>query len=98
MTRGRKPLINPTRSLHIHIDAELAKAIDTRLWSDAEGRVPKGAYQAFITEACVRMMRQQALDLSPFLGSMPSEHVVWAFPPTREALHKFLTQDKGASE
>lgn len=90
MARGRKPLVNPTRSLHTHIDAALAKAIDQRLWSEAEQRVPKGAYQEFITEAVVRMMRQQPLDLSPFLGSMPSEHVIYAFPATKEALEQLL--------
>lgn len=90
MTRGRKPLVNPTRSLHIHIDAELAKRIDAQLWSEAELRVPKGAYQLFITEAVVRMLRQQPLDLSPFLGSLPSEHIVYAFPATVDALREHL--------
>lgn len=90
MTRGRKPLVNPTRSLHTHIDADLAKAIDARLWSDAEQRIPKGAYQAFLTEAVVRMLRQVPLDLSPFLNTLPNEHVVYAFPGTVAVLQEHL--------
>ena len=91
MTRGRKPLVHPTRSLHIHIDAKLAEAIDSRLFSEAEQRVPKGAYQGFITEAVVRLLRQLPLDLSPYAdGAMPSEHVVYAFPGTRDLLQTLL--------
>lgn len=94
MTRGRKPLIRPTRSLHLHIDAELADVVDRTLYSEVELRVPKGAYQMFITEAIVRMLKQQPLDLSPWAGSVPSEHVVYAYPGTKEVLAKLLNQDK----
>ena len=90
MTRGRKAHINPSRSLHLHLSADLVKAIDARLWSDAEGKVPKGAYQEFFTEAAVRMMRQLPLDLAPFAGTLPSEHVVYAFAGTREVLQSLL--------
>lgn len=97
MTRGRKPLINPTRPLHLHLDAELFLSVQARLWSEAEGRVPKGAYQLLITEALVRLLRQRPLDLSPFLGSLPSEHVVYAFPGTQEVLKAALERSTGRS-
>lgn len=90
MTRGRKPLVRPTRSLHIHIDAELADQIDARLWSDAEQRIPKGAYQAFITEAVIRMMRQKAVDLSPYANTLPLEHVVFVYDGTEWTLKTLL--------
>lgn len=93
MTRGRKPLVNPTRSLNVHLDAKLMEQVDQLLWSEAEQRIPKGSYQAFLTEAVVRMLRQRPLDLSPYLGSMPSEHVLYAFPATVDALRKAL-EDK----
>lgn len=92
MSRGRPPLINPTRAINLHIDAGLAKLIDERLWSEAEQRVPKGAYQAFFTEAAIRMMRMAALDLSPFAGTLPTEHVVLAFPGTKEVLVNLLME------
>lgn len=98
MTRGRKPLLVPSRSLHIHLDSKLMEAVDARLFSEAEQRVPKGAYQAFVTEAIVRMLRQQPLDLSPFAGCLPQEHVVYAFPGTKELLQKTLAQGSGASD
>lgn len=92
MTRGRKPRLDPARSLHIHLDAKLVDEIDRRLWSEAEQRVPKGAYQAFITEAVIRMMRQREVDLSPFAGdlAMPNEHVAYVFPESREFLEQLL--------
>jgi hypothetical protein len=90
MTRGRKPLVTPTRSIHLHIDDPLMKLIDERLWSEAEQRVPKGAYQAFFTEAVVRMLRQTPTDLSPYTGSMPLEHIVFGFEGTTRFLRDFL--------
>lgn len=94
MPRGRKPLIRPTRSLHLHIDAELADTMDQFLYSEAELRVPKGAYQMLVTEAIVRLLKQQPLDLSPWAGSIPSEHVVYAYPGTKEVLTQLLNKDK----
>lgn len=98
MTRGRKPLITPTRSLHIHIEEPLAKLIDERLYSEAEQRVPKGAYQEFFTEASVKLLRLRPLDLSPYIGSIPMEHIVFAFEGSIEALKSLLERQSHVSD
>lgn len=98
MTRGRKPAIRPTRAINLHLDAELVGRIDALIWSEAEQRIPKGGYQAFFTEAAVRMMRQRPLDLCPYSGSMPSEHVAYAYPETQEVLRNLLEGKTNAND
>lgn len=93
MPRGRKPYVNPLRRVHINIDEKLMEEVDRLLWSEAEQCVPYGAFSKFVTEGLVRLLRQRPLDLSPYLGSMPSEHVLYAFPGTIDALRKAL-EDK----
>lgn len=36
--------------LHMHLPLSLRVKLDLYLWSELEGRVPKGAYQAFFIE------------------------------------------------
>lgn len=91
---GRKPLISPTRPLHVRLDAKLMEAVDARLYSEAEQRVPYAAYADFMTEAIVRLLRQETLDLAPYANSLPTEHVIYAFPGTRELLIELLTQQE----
>lgn len=90
MTRGRRPLITPTRNLHLHIEEPLMEQVDALLWSEAEGRVPKGEYQRFFTEAIVRMLRHRPIDLSLYTKAFPLEHVVFGFEGTAQFLRTHL--------
>lgn len=98
MTRGRKPLVVPSRSLHIHLDSNLADQIDSGLYSEAEQRVPKGEYQRFFTEAAVFRLRLQSFDLSPYSSGLPGEHMIYLFPSTREVLQALLERRRNANK
>ena len=87
---GRKPLLRPTASLDVHIDAELRTRLDLLLWSEAEGRVPKGAYQRIFNTLLIQLLDHKTLDLAPFLGTLPGEATVRGHPMTLERLVETL--------
>jgi hypothetical protein len=39
----------PTEKIHISLPEDLRRRLELDLWSDLEGRVPKGAYKRFFT-------------------------------------------------
>lgn len=90
MTRGRKPLVDPSVSTNLHLPESVRTRIDLLLFSELEGRVPKGAYQRFFLERLNDFFTTRALDLAPYLGSLPGEHVVRARPDTIEAFERVL--------
>lgn len=90
MPRGRPPLVNPTRPLHVHLDSTLAARLDELLLSPAEGRVPAGAYQRLFNTLLRRFLDEKELDLSPYLGSFPGEHLVSGHPDALAALTTHL--------
>jgi hypothetical protein len=49
----KAPATVPSLHLHIKLEAEYKTQLETYLWSDLEGRVPKGAYKEWI-EARIR--------------------------------------------
>lgn len=50
MPSGRPPLILRPVSLHTHIPEDLYLKLSMHLYSPAEKRVPKGAFQRFICD------------------------------------------------
>lgn len=52
--RGGKPAVIRPTSLHISLPEDIRSRLDLHLWSDAEQRVPKGAYRELI----VRLLRE----------------------------------------
>ena len=48
MPRGARPAIQPPIHLHTTIPQDLWTRMTLHLWSPAEKRVPKGAYQQFL--------------------------------------------------
>lgn len=97
MTRGRKPLVEPSIPTHLHLPASWRTRLDLVLFSPVEGRIPKGAYQRFFLDRLVEYFDTRALDLGPYLGSLPREHLVRARPATLEHLERLLqaTQQQG---
>ena len=73
---GRPRNVNPARSLNTHLDEELMARLDLHLFSDVEGRVPKGAYQTFLNARLSQYFSSVALDLSPYVGALPGEQTV----------------------
>ena len=47
--RGRPPAIVPSEALNLRLPADLKLKMDLHLFSELEGRVPKGAYAGFIS-------------------------------------------------
>lgn len=91
MARGRPPSINPARSLNTHLDERLMAQLDILLFSPLEGRIPKGAYQRFFEALLRRSFDEKELDLAPFVGALPGEHVIRAAPETLAILTQQLT-------
>jgi hypothetical protein len=92
---SRPPAITPNSVLNVAIPAHLRKRLDEFLWSEVEGRVPKGAYMAFLSERLREYFTHYPLDLAPFLGSVPGEHMVYGPLSTIAALQQLL---KGSNE
>ena len=90
MTRGRPPLIRPARPLNTHLDEELMARVDLLLFSELEGRVPKGAYQKLFNSLLRRWMDSRELDLAPYIGALPGEHLISGHPETLDRLQSKL--------
>lgn len=92
MPRGRKPLIEPAVALNVHLPEGLRTRLDLVLFSDAEQRVPKGAYGKFFSARLHEFFEHRTLDLSPYLGTLPGESVISGHPLVLESLKAKLEQ------
>lgn len=90
MTRGRKPNIEPTSSINLHLPERLRVRLDLLLFSELEGRVPKGSYLRFFSARLIEFFEHRSLDLAPFTNALPGTHVVSGPPATLEALRTAL--------
>jgi hypothetical protein len=70
--------VSPTRLLHTALDERLLAKVDLVLFSKAENRVPKGAYQRFFSRLLSWFFETKEVDLAPYVGSLPGECVVRA--------------------
>lgn len=64
--------------------------IDLLLWSEAEERVPQGAYLRFFRSVLALFFETRELDLAPYLGCLPGERTVRGTPATLAALETTL--------
>lgn len=53
--------------LHLALPLSLRAQLDIHLYSELEGRVPKGAYQAFISERIREFFSEERVELAPGL-------------------------------
>lgn len=72
----RSPAIIPNRNIHTTLPAELATRLELYLWSESEGRVPRGAMQDFLIQRIQEFFAARTIDLSPYLASLPGEVIV----------------------
>jgi len=93
MTRGRKPNVEPSVATNLHLPESVRVRLDLLLFSEVEGRVPKGAYQRFFSERLAEFFSTRPLDLSPYIGSLPGERVVRGTPQAIAALEAVLKQE-----
>ena len=92
MSRGRPPLIERPTQLCVSLPETERARLDLHLWSEVEGRVPKGAYQSFLVARLREFFSWRSLDLAPFLGSLPGERIIRGSPETIAALEAALLQ------
>jgi len=90
MTRGRKPNVIPSVQTNVSLPETWRTKVDLLLYSELEGRVPKGAYQRFFLERLHEYFETKGLDLSPYTGSLPGEMVVRGRPAVIEQLQALL--------
>lgn len=86
MTRGRKPNLEASVATNLHLPESLRTRLDLILFSELEGRVPKGAYQKFFMERLSEYFSTRTADLSAAVGAPPGTHFVRAKPDTILAL------------
>lgn len=72
----RRAAITPNSRLSTTLPADLRTRLDLLLWSELEQRVPKGAYQEFFVARTNEFFSDKPLDLAPYTGAAPGEHVI----------------------
>ena len=90
MTRGRKPNIEASVPTNLHLPETMRARLDLILFSEVEGRVPKGAYQKFFMERLSEYFTTRTADLSATVGAPAGTHFVRAKPETILALVAIL--------
>jgi hypothetical protein len=91
----RKPSITPNKHLHTTIPADLAARLDLFLWSEAEGRVPQGAYQSFICDSIRDFFNKRTIDVAPYIPSATiGQYLITGTPETLRAI---ITHLQGAN-
>lgn len=92
MTRGRRPAIIPAVKLTLVLPIDLRAQLDLHLFSDLEGRVPKGRYKEFFEERIREFFGREALDLAPWIvGGTPGTTSVTGSPVAIDALKRMLS-------
>lgn len=90
----KRAAIVPNRVIHTTFPPELMTKLELLLWSEAEGRIPKGDLQSFLVARIQEYFSNRSLDLAPYLGSLPGEHMVQANDHT---LSRLITHLQGGS-
>lgn len=67
----RKPNVVPSYELTLCIPEDLFAKLSLELWSEAEGRVPHGAFKRFFEELLREHFLHSRLDLSAFIPGLP---------------------------
>jgi len=93
VTRGRRPNIEPSVATNLHLPETVRARLDLVLFSELEGRVPKGAYQRFFLERLQEFFTFKTRDLSPQLGLAPGSCIVRATPEALLFLESYLTKE-----
>lgn len=94
MTRGRRPNVEPSIATNLHLPESVRTRLDLVLFSELEGRVPKGAYQRFFLERLQEFFTTRALDLSASLGLAPGQGIIKCRPEAHSALLAHFQQEQ----
>lgn len=80
---AKTPNLIPSKQLNVALPLPMYVKLSAHLFSELEGRVPHGAYSRFLLDLLQVHFAEQALDLAPFVGSVPGTLQVTG---TREAI------------
>jgi hypothetical protein len=91
---SRKASPTPALSIHLHLPAEIGTRLQLYLFSEVEGKVPYGAYQAFVTARLQEFFSGRLLDLAPWTGQPECANLVRGNQATIELLTALLEGDR----
>lgn len=94
MTRGRRPNIEPSVATNLHLPEAVRTRLDLILFSELEGRIPKGAYGRFFLERLQEFFTTKSADLSALLGLPLGSCIVKARPEALLLLSSHLSKEK----
>ena len=86
---SRRPDVIRPIKLTTTIPEDIRAKLDLHLYSELEGRVPKGAYQQFLVSRIVEFFGSRSLDLGELAG-LPTSAVVRGSPAAIELLSQLL--------
>jgi hypothetical protein len=72
----RRPAIEPNFELHTTLPPKLATRVELLLFSEAEGRVPRGAWQRFLTNIITEFFSHRKVDVGVFMNRQPGEILI----------------------
>lgn len=78
--------IIPSARINLAIPIDVYTMLTTFLFSEAEGRVPQGAYANFFSARIREFFGSRQLDLSPLVGTQPGAFFVSGTPESIEQL------------
>lgn len=85
----------PTEVLNTVIPIDVYTMMTSFLYSEAEGRVPHGAYSRFLSARIREYFTQRQLDLAPLVGTPPGAFFISG---TSEALEQLIAAFKEKTE
>ncbi len=80
----------PTVYLNVGIPGDQMAQLNLHLFSELEGRVPKGSYQTFFTERLREFFSWKRVDLAPYAATPPGAFIVAGSPDSIAVLIKTL--------
>lgn len=86
-------LLIPTIALTVRLPEPIKAKLDLYLYSEVEGRVPKGKHQEFFIRLLNDYFESKRLDLAPFMNGDPGVFSVRGSVESLEVLKKIITGD-----
>lgn len=83
----------PTIPLTTGLPEDLMDRLNLHLFSEVEGRVPKGAYKDFFAQRVREFFGTTELDLAPYTNGMPGTHRLRAEPEVVAQLEQLLRKE-----
>lgn len=82
----------PTVKLTTTLPADVHDKLSLYLYSESECRIPKGAYQDFISARVREFFSHRRIDLAPFLGTDPGVCIISGAVDTIQLLEERLSR------